>query len=89
MSGKATILPIRAGLKLTADVQREALDWFKDKLAEYGGAEMIGVCFTIHMRDGLCTSFAYAAPEGLPHAMIEAQAAVVLAHHARQSSCGE
>lgn len=84
----AAVLPIREGLDLVADVQREALDWFKDRLASYGGPDIVGVCFTIHDKDGRCTSFSYAALDGLPNAWLEAQAAVVLADSARAGSAG-
>lgn len=91
MSGEpegAAVLPIREGLDLVADVQREALDYFKDRLAAYGGPDMIGMCFTVHDKDGRCVSFSYSALEGLPNALLEAQAAVVLADAARGGSCG-
>ena len=83
------VLPIRDGLELTCDVQREALDYFKAMLAEYGGPEMIGLCFTIHETKGRCTAFCYAAPDQFPHALLEAQAAIVLANAARADSAGQ
>ncbi len=92
MSGEqpegAAVLPIREGIEPSIDVQREALDYFKDRLAAYGGPDMIGVCFTVHDKNGLCVSFSYAALEGLPNALLEAQAAVVLADAARGGSWG-
>ncbi|WP_226018667.1 hypothetical protein [Novosphingobium sp. FKTRR1] len=84
----ATVLAIRDGLELVADVQREALDFFQDQLAAYGGPDMIGVCFTIHDANGRCASFSYAAPDRYPNALLEAQAAVVLAEAARDGSAG-
>lgn len=84
----AAVLPIRKGIEPELDVQREALDWFKDRLAAYGGPDMIGVCFTVHDKDGRCVSFSYSALEGLPNALIEAQAAAVLADSARAGSAG-
>lgn len=88
MSSSAAILPIRDGLELTADVQREALDFFIDRLAAWGGVDMIGVCFTIHDRHGRCISFSYAAPDGFNNALIEAQASAVLADSAIKGSGG-
>jgi len=85
----AAVLPIREGLELVADVQREALDYFKDRLAAYGGPDMIGVCFTVHDKNGRCTSFSYAAPDRMPNALLEAQASVVLADAAIQGSSGQ
>ena len=85
---RRVILPIRDGLELVADVQHEALSWFKSQLAAYGGPDMIGVCFTIHDANGRCTSFSYAAPDRFPNALLEAQAAAVLADAARAGSRG-
>lgn len=90
MSGEsAAVLPIREGLEPTLDVQREALDWFKDMLGQYSGPDLMGVCFTLHMADGRCNSFSLAFPAAMPNALIEAQAAVVLAGVARDSGRGE
>ncbi len=85
----AAVLPIRDGLELVADVQREALDWFKTVLAEHSGADLTGVCFTIHHADGRCTGFSYSALDKvLPNALIEAQGAVTLTGMARESAKG-
>lgn len=84
----AAVLPIREGLEVRADVPREALSYFADRLAAYGGPNMVGVCFTIHDANGRTWCWSYAAQEGLPNAWLEAQAAVVLADAARAGSAG-
>lgn len=93
MSGEqpegAAVLPIRAGIEPALDVQREALDWFKDMLVTHAGPDLIGVCFSMHSADGRCNVFSLAFPATLPNALIEAQAAAVLAGVARDGSRGE
>ena len=68
-------VPIRDGLEPQMDVPREALSYFKQSLAEWSEDDLMGVCFTLHHRNGTCFQFSYCAPDGLPNKWIEAQAA--------------
>lgn len=85
----AAVLPIREGIEPTLDVQREALDWFKDMLVTHAGPDLIGVCFTMHSVGGRCKAFSMAFPANLPNVLIEAQAAAVLSGVARERSQGQ